>query len=130
MPRVYEHPLQDAVLAAMDGVGPVTRADLELMTGLNYNQTLQALRGLRRKRKIYIAKYTRQDGKGGRCTPHYAIGDKKDVQPPEQVSSLERNAKYRKRHQARINAKNMARRGRVYNNPWKGLEIYGQQTRV
>lgn len=123
MPRVYEHPIQDAVFAAMQDMGPLTRADLQQMTGLDYNQVIHSLKGLRKKRKIYIAKYTRQEGRAGRCIPHYKAGDAPDAKPLRQLTPKERNERYRERHRARINAQNMARRGRTYDNPWRGLMV-------
>lgn len=122
MPRSYATPTQDAILDALSHCETMTRKELEVHLGVTMNVLSSALFTMRRYKvkKVYIAYYTRQDGTAGRCIPHYAIGDKPDAVEPKQLTSKQRNAKYRERHQARINARNMARRGRVYN-IWQGL---------
>lgn len=120
MPRIYSTPMQDAVEDCIQHNGTMTRLELEAALGFDENQVSGALRGLRNRKKIHIAKYTRQDGKAGRFTPHYAIGDLPDAEMMRQLTPRQRNIRYRERNRARINAANMARRGRTYN-IWKGL---------
>lgn len=121
MPRVYERPMQDKLLEAIAELREVSRAELESFLGWTENNVLQALRGLRKRKLVYIVRYERQHMKGGRYTPYYGAGDKADAAYPKQLTHKQRNAKYRERHRARYNAMHMARRGRKYDNIWRGL---------
>lgn len=112
--------MEDEVYKCIDQMGSATRKDLESLLGRETDSILGSIRQLRKKKRIYITRYTRQDGVGGRCTPHYALGDGPDAPLPKQIDHKTRNAAYRDRHRALLNARNMARRGREYNF-WKGL---------
>lgn len=121
MPRIYTSPKTDEIFKALMDVGSMNAAELELHTGFTRLVVNDCLRRLRDKGLVYIAKYERQpDGQAGRCIPFYAVGCGVDAMPLKQLTSNERNAKYRKRHAAILRARTNARRGRTVN-IWKGL---------
>lgn len=121
MPREYKSPKTDAIFAALKDIGSMNAAELELHTGFTRLVVNDCLRRLRDKGLIYIARFERQpEGLAGRCIPFYSAGCGVDAMEPKQLTSKQRNAMYRKRHRARLNARMRARRGSVIN-VWKGL---------
>lgn len=115
--------LQQAIIAALENIGPMTMNELATHTGRANHVVYEAVTRLRTKGMVYIADYPlREDGKGGRRAPRYALGFKDDAPEPPQMSHRERNARYRERHRVEINTRLRVRRhSSPLASPWDAL---------
>lgn len=111
-----------AIIAALESVGPMTAAEMRLFLNRSYSALYVPLTRLRNRKVVRIASYQAQDGKGGRRAPVYALGSEPDAIEPPRASVSARNKKYTKRHSAVLAARRRVRRGtHVEANPWQGL---------
>ena len=120
--------LQEAILAALNNIGPMTVIELAAHTGRTEGVTREALLRLRTKGMVRIGSWVRvHEFKGGRHAAMWTIGAGEDAVAPPADSSKKRNARYRQRHAATLKAKMTARRRAQgvspmpSNNLWKGL---------
>jgi hypothetical protein len=120
MNRSYSRAMADAVLQLVDDLGSASTVDLARMTNRTPCSIRGSLRLLRNRKKVYISRYERQVGTGGRSTPFYALGEGPDVPEPEQISRKVINQRYNKRRAAIISTKARVRRGTT-KSIWAGL---------
>lgn len=108
----------------LDSIGPMSAVELVRLTGRDREKVNESLRLLRRcePKRIHITRYERQQNKGGRCIPIYAVGNLPDAPELPGLSHKKRNEMYRERHRARIRTRTEVLRG-VQPNIWRGLML-------
>ena len=75
-------------------------------TDLSHGTVSDKVRGARRRKKIHIIRYDRQEeGTGGRLIPIYAVGPGPDAKPLPALTKGEINKRYRERHAMKISLK-------------------------
>lgn len=117
MPRDYETPIRDVLLAWLESDGPLTAAELAQMTGFTRHQVDSCLIHSRKKygtQFFRIDSYRRQVGVGGREAPLYAVGPDPDAVRPRMDTARDRKAtqeRYRQKNKALLRARDRKRRG-------------------
>jgi hypothetical protein len=112
--------LMQAIIAALENVGPMTMVELALHRGCGRRTLYDSLRVLRFRRIVHVSAY-RPPVRAGRWPPVYALGNKDDATEPLGVSAEARNKKYRKNSPALVAAARNKHRGVKIDHPWKGL---------
>lgn len=122
--------LQEAILEALQYVGPMRNAELAAHTGRSEHVVWEAVFRMRAKGMVHISGWARAAGtKGGRRSAIYAYGSKPDVPEPPADDATARNQRYRKNNAAVLRARGAVRRrksgaqpkGLGADNIWKGL---------
>ena len=111
----------EAVYFALDDVGPMTAYEISRLLGRNRNSICHSLSMLRKDRRIYVRRWERQDGKGGRMAPVYALGDLPDAKQPNRRGPKETSRRHRERHATELSIKRYGTRSTKINNIWSGL---------
>lgn len=111
---------RNAILAAIREHGPMTVAELVEVTGKTRHSIDAAIINMRERGTEFlrVKGYQRQVGNGGIAASIYDLGPGKDAKRPD-LSTIEahreRQARYRDKNRAVINARTNARRGRPIN---------------
>lgn len=94
--------LRPLVMQAIEHCGPISRAEIQRLTGLSEKQVVECLHNIRRAGlPVRIAEWGRQPpGQKGGMIPMYAIGTNPDARKPPAISHRVRDAAYRERHRA------------------------------
>lgn len=120
MNRSYSRAMADEVRHLIDILHAASVTDLARMTGRTPCSIRCSLRLLRNRKEVFISKYERQIGVGGRSTPYYSLGEGPDVPEPKQLPRTVINKRYNKHRAAIISAKSYVRRGKTPS-IWAGL---------
>lgn len=113
----------DHALALLRDVGPMTRAELQCLTGRGETAVRNSIRTLRARHAVRVSAYERQpDGRGGRGIPIYSVGDSRETPDASEPckSARQRTRDYQKRHRARLRTRETVRLQRTPNF-WAGL---------
>ena len=94
--------IRPLVLQTIEHCGPISRAEIQRLTGLSELQVVRALASFRRAGlPVRIAAWDRQPpGHQGPQIPLYAIGTNPDARKPPPIPHRVRDAAYRERHRA------------------------------
>lgn len=127
MPRVYETPTLDAIVALLqvrereDGEkAAMSFADIADASELGLAAVKTSIYNNREKdpgkgRRIYVAQWLRSEGResgtrGGPFIPLFLAGDKKDARKPKPLTSNERRKNYMARHATVVKLREERRR--------------------
>ena len=94
--------IRPIVMQTIEHCGPISRAEIQRLTGLSEKQLTSCLHHIRRAGlPVRIAQWKRQPpGKKGSMIPLYAIGTTPDARKPPPIAHRVRDAAYRERHRA------------------------------
>lgn len=107
LPTAPLGPMQLRVLNALEGRTMNVHMLMAELDGATRSRVMDAIRGLRHRRMVYIAGYSPKPTSGGRAAPLYAPGDAPDAHEPS-VPKAELQRRYRERK-------------RLAKSPWVGL---------